>query len=270
MSAAWIEDEREWKMMPKRRFVARGIILLPLLFLIAAFSTTAISCGSGSQTEQAASSTTKMPPGATGETLEDTSAGAEVTEAQATTQEEEEDDEDTDSTTTNSNTATSTDLVKTVYLAGANVAVVSASREDSNGAALTSSTREVSGDFLQVEMSITNVDDELVDLSRYSFRLWNAAIDADLYEDFYGTDGTYGGYVSENLISATLLDYETLQAVSLKLRTGETVDNLFLFYDLNPLSTAVNEGVSLAGTNLVIYDTNSGDQVEINLADYAE
>ena len=255
--------------MPKRRFVARGIILLPLLFLIAGFSLTAISCGSGSQTEQAASSTTKMPPGATGETLEDTSAGAEVTEAQATTQEEEE-DEDTDSTTTNSNTATSTDLVKTVYLAGANVAVVSASREDSNEAALTSGTREVSGDFLQVEMSITNVDDELVDLSRYSFRLWNAAIDADLYEDFYGSDGTYGSYISENVISAALLDYETLQTVSLKLRVGETDDNGFLFFDLNPQSTARNEGVTMSGTNLIIYDTETGDQVEINLDGYAD
>ncbi len=131
--------------------------------------------------------------------------------------------------------------------------------------------REVAGDFLQIEMAVKNASGELVDLSGFSFRLWNPAIDADLYEDFYGTDGTYGGYVSENLISATLLDYETLQ-VGLHEAAGRerrwTTSSSS--YDLNPLSTAVNAGVSLAGTNLVIYDTDSGDQVEINLADYAE
>jgi hypothetical protein len=118
-------------------------------------------------------------------------------------------------------------------------------------------------------MTVENAGDELVDLSSFSFRLWNPAIEADLYEDFYGSTGTYGGYVSENMISATLLDYESLQSVSMKLRVGETVDNVFLFFDLNPQSTAVNEGVNLAGTNLVIYDTETGDQVEVNLADYA-
>jgi hypothetical protein len=118
-------------------------------------------------------------------------------------------------------------------------------------------------------MTVENAGDGLVDLSSFSFRLWNPAIEADLYEDFYGSIGTYGGYVSENMISATLLDYESLQSVSMKLRVGETVDNVFLFFDLNPQSTAVNEGVNLAGTNLVICDTETGDQVEINLADYA-
>ena len=114
------------------------------------------------------------------------------------------------------------------------------------------------------------VSNELVDLSKYSFRLWNSAINADLYEDFYGSDGTYGAYVSENMVSAALLDYETLQTVSMKLRVGETADNLLLFFDLNPQSTARNEGVTMAGTNLVIYDTETGDQVEINLDGYAD
>ena len=166
------------------------------------------------------------------------------------------------------NTATSADITKTVYLSGVNFSVVSVSRDDSNETVAGSSVREVAGDFLQIEMAAENTGGELVDLSKFSFRLWNPAIDADLYEDFYGSTGTYGGYVSENMISATLLDYETLQSVSMKLRIGETVDNVFLFFDLNPQSTAVNGGVSLAGTNLVIYDTETGDQVETNLAEY--
>lgn len=259
-------------MRARNGYISRALKLLPILFLAAVLTLSAASCGSGAGNEQTSGSSTKLPPGATGETLADTSTSAEVSEAQATTQEEEDDEDSTtkDSTTTNSNSTTSTELVKTVYLSGANFAVVSATRDDSNEAALTSGAREVAGDFLQLEMTVTNVDDELVDLSNFSFRLWNPAIDADLYEDFYGTDGTYGSYVSENVISATLLDYETLQSVSLKLRVGETVDNIFLFFDLNPQSTALNDGVTMAGTNLIIYDTDTGDQVEINLSGYSD
>ncbi len=245
--------------------MARGFKLLSMLLLAAAVTLTAASCGGSSGSSQASGTTTKLPPGATESAVTETSDDTQTSQVQTASDDEE------DSTTSDSDTTTtSTDLTKTVYLSGANFSVVSVSREDNNESVAGSSVREVAGDFLQIEMAVENASGELVDLSGFSFRLWNPAIDADLYEDFYGTDGTYGGYVSENLISATLLDYETLQAVSMKLRAGETVDNLFLFYDLNPLSTAVNEGVSLAGTNLVIYDTNSGDQVEINLADYAE
>jgi len=252
----------------RKKSMARGFKLLSMLLLAAAVTLTAASCGGSSGSSQASGTTTKLPPGATESAVTETSDDTQTSQVQ-TASDDEEDEEDS-TTSDSTTTTTSTDLTKTVYLSGANFSVVSVSREDSNESVAGSSVREVAGDFLQIEMAVENASGELVDLSGFSFRLWNPAIDADLYEDFYGTDGTYGGYVSENLISATLLDYETLQAVSMKLRAGETVDNLFLFYDLNPLSTAVNEGVSLAGTNLVIYDTDSGDQVEINLADYAE
>jgi len=252
-------------MGPKRKSPGRILALIPVLLLAAVVALTAVSCGDGSDTSQTGS-TTKLPPGATGQTLTDTSSDAEATQAQATTEEEE---DSTADSSTDSNSTPTADLVKTVYLSGANIAVVSVARDDSNDAALTSSTREVAGDFLQIEVTVTNVDDELVDLSKYSFRLWNSAIDADLYEDFYGSDGTYGAYVSENMISATLLDYETLQSVSYKLRIGETAEDLMLFFDLNPQNTAKNEGITMDGTNLVIYDTDTGDSVEINLSGYA-
>jgi hypothetical protein len=258
-------------MRPNKRQVRGILAFIPVFILAAVVSLTAISCGSGSAAET--TSTTKLPPGATGETLTDTETGAEVTAAQATSQEveeEEEEEEKTTDSTTSSSGSTSADLVKTVYLSGANIAVVSAVRDDSNAAALTSSTRELSGDFLQIELTVANVGDELVDLSDFSFRLWNPAIDADLYEDFYGSDGTYGSYVSENIISAALLDYETLQQVSYKVRIGETAEDLMLFFDLNPQNSARNEGVTMAGTNLIIYDTETGDQVEINLDGYAD
>jgi len=243
--------EKERMMERKKKPAGRILALIPVLLLAVAVTLTAVSCGDGSDTSQS-STTTKLPPGATGQTLTDTSSDIEVTQAQATTEEEEEEEDATADSSSDSSSASTTDLVKTVYLSGANIAMVSVARDDSNEAALTSSTREVSGDFLQIEMTITNVDDELVDLSKYSFRLWNTAIDADLYEDFYGSDGTYGAYVSENMISAALLDYETLQAVSMKLRIGETAEDLMLFFDLNPQNTARNEGVAMEGTNLVI------------------
>jgi hypothetical protein len=251
------------------RLISRALKPLSILAVAVVIALMAASCGGETGSSESTSNTTKLPPGATGETLADTESSAGATAAQATSENEQE-DSTTSSNSTTSNSTTSNELVKTVYLSGANFAVVSAVRDDSNDAALTSSTRELTGDFLQIELTVTNVGDELFDLSDFSFRLWNPAIDADLYEDFYGSDGTYGSYVSENIISATLLDYETLQPISYKLRIGETADNLMLFYDLNPQSTAKNEGVTLAGTNLIIYDADSGNAVEINLSGYTE
>jgi hypothetical protein len=255
-------------MRSSKSLTARAFKLLPLLLLAAAIALTAASCGGGAGSSQTSDTTTKLPPGATTteSSLTTTSDSTGTTQTQAASDDEE---EENDSTGTGSNETSSTELTKTVYLSGANLSVVSVTREDSNGTVAGSSVREVAGDFLLIEMAVENAGGELVDLSDFSFRLWNPAIDADLYEDFYGTVGTYGGYVSENMISATLLDYETLQSVSMKLRVGETVDNVFLFFDLNPQSTAANAGVTLAGTNLVIYDTETGGQVEINLAGYA-
>jgi hypothetical protein len=85
--------------------------------------------------------------------------------------------------------------------------------------------------------------------------------------------GTYGKYVSENLISATLLDYTNLQPAAYKLKIGESVDGVFLFFDLNPKNTARNTAVVKEGTNLVIRKQrgdDSGEEVEISLAGYPD
>lgn len=158
-------------------------------------------------------------------------------------------------------------------LAGARFTVIAATRPDSNAGVLTSGQREVSGDYLEVELVIENTGDDLVDLSQFSFRIWSPGIDADQYEDYYGRNGTFGEYVDANIISAALLDYATLQPAAYMLKMGETVDGVFLFYDLNPKSTAENEGVTKEGTNLIVHKLrgdDAGEEVEINLSGFED
>ena len=58
-----------------------------------------------------------------------------------------------------------------------------------------------------------------------------------------------------------------------KLKIGESVDKVFVFFDLNPKNTARNTGVTKEGTNLVIHKSrgdDAGDEVEISLAGYPD
>jgi hypothetical protein len=139
---------------------------------------------------------------------------------------------------------------------------------------ISSSGREVAGDYLEVELTIGNVaTDHLVDLSEYEFRLSSPGIAADSYYAYYGEVGTYGKYVSENVISGTLLDYSTLQPVAYKVKVGETVSKVFLFYDLNPENVGKNPNVTKDNTSLVIYKasgTDYGEKVTIPLAGYPD
>lgn len=253
-------------MEPRKKIDASKLKLAAMALMAALLALAAASCGGGKTSSQTASGSTKLPPGAGSTTLADDADSETVTRAQAT--DEDDGGEDADDDGTASSTTASADPTKTAYLSGADFSVVSVSRSDSNDVVAGSSVRELSGDFLEIELVIKNVGGELVDLSDFSFRLWNPAIDADLYEDFYGSGSPYGSYVSENMISGALLDYETLQTVSVKLRVGESLGDVFLFLDLNPQSTARNEGVTLEGTNLVIYDTDSGEKAEINLSGF--
>ncbi|NPV58768.1 MAG: hypothetical protein HPY75_03775 [Actinobacteria bacterium] len=261
-------------MKRERRKTRRTLKLVSPAVLLVAVALVAASCGGGNASTQSAGSSSKLPPGAaTSESSgasTSTSAASGVAESATASSSDTTSGSATGTSTSSSNSSQNTaGITKTAYLSGANFTVVSVSREDSNATVAGTNTREVAGDFLYVELSITNVSGELVDLSDFSFRLWNSAIDADLYEDYYGSDGAYGGYVSANMISASLLDLSTLQSVSYKLRIGETAEDVFLFFDLNPLSTAKNEGVTMDGTNLVIYDTETGDKAEINLSGFA-
>jgi hypothetical protein len=120
------------------RLISRALKPLSILVVAVVIALMAASCGGETGSSEPASNSTKLPPGATGETLADTESSVDVTATQATSESEGQED-----STTSSNSATSNELVKTVYLSGANFAVVSAVRDDSNDAALTSSTREI-------------------------------------------------------------------------------------------------------------------------------
>lgn len=250
---------------------------LAVTALVASIALATASCGSGAKSTSSTQSSSKLPPGASDSGTSSATSSSASSEAGAGT-------DTSSSTATTGGTASgsayttpasdstgsqnNSRTTKTAYLSGANFTVVSVARENSNSTVAGGTVRELAGDFLYVELTVTNISDDLVDLSDFSFRLWNPAIDAGLYEEYYGSDGTYGGYVSANMISASLLDLETLQTISYKLRIGETAEDAFLFFDLNPLSTAKNEGVTLDGTNLVIYDTETGNKAEINLSGF--
>lgn len=233
-------------------------VIVVISFLVLSLA----SCGGNDEdTSKAAGEEIKLPPGITEESLEETTGSGELALQEG---EEEAVEEGEETSTKAAPTGVSADLE------GARFTVVAATRPDSNEDVIGSGQRVVEGDYLEVELAVENIGDELVDLSDYSFRLWSPGIDASQYEDYYGRDGTYGKYISDNIISATLLDYVNLQPVSYKLKSGETADGIFLFFDLNPLSTARNEGVTKDGSNLVFHDSDSGEEVEINLAAFPD
>jgi len=158
-------------------------------------------------------------------------------------------------------------------LAGARFTMVSALRNDSNKKVLVSGQREVLGDYMEVELTVENIGDDLVGLSQYSFRLKSPGIEADTYNDYYGSVSPFGTYVSEHTIAAVLLDYADLKPVDYKLRIKEKLESVFLFFDLNPLNTTMNEGVTKDNTRLIIRKvtgSGSGDEVEISLAGYPD
>ena len=227
-------------------------IIMPILVLLAAVVLLAASCGSETSDSQDSTSTTKLPPGADSETTSDGASTTVQTEQQTTT------------------TAQANSTTKTVSLDGVNFTVSKAAREDSNEVVLSSNSREVLGDFLEIELAVENASGELVEISDYSFRLYNAALVASSYDDYYGDTGTYGKYVSSHVISASLLDYSSLSTVSYTLRKGEKLEDVFLFFDLNPQSTTKNESISKDATNLIIYDSETGDKVDVNLAGFTD
>ena len=252
-------------MRPNKSRMGRILRLTPILLLAAVVALTAVSCGGTAEETQEEEYSVKYPPGTAEEDLTATTDSGGVIEAQGASEEEEEEEEAQDTGT--DSTAAAAEVA--AYFDGIYISIPSAARQDSNATVASSGTREVEGDFLEIELAMENVSDELVDLSDYSFRLWNPAIDADLYYDYYGNSGTYGKYVSENIISATLLDYATLQTVTYKLKIGESVEDVFLFFDLNPCNTALNEGFLMEYTNLIIHNDSTGEEAQVNLAAFA-
>ncbi len=221
------------------------------------------SCGSGAK-KTTESKTVKTPPG-----VDSTQAAATTPASSTSSTAAGDSNQGTTDTQTQSKTPSSAaDLV------GGRFTVVGATRPDSNKSVVSSNSREVQGDYLEVELTIANVaTDHLVDLSEYSFRLSSPGIAAGTYESYYGTTTTYGGYVSTNVISATLLDYSSLSAVAYKVKVGETVSKVFCFFDLNPENVARNPGVTKDNTTFIVRKTSGddyGEQVSISLAGYPD
>ncbi|MDY6794499.1 MAG: hypothetical protein SWK76_04350 [Actinomycetota bacterium] len=245
----------------KVRKVMEGAAALLIVFLLALFLA---SCGGGEVSGESGEST-KLPPAISKESLEETTGSGDIVPTG---------DDDEDGKEARGDTAyeETTQPGAFAELSGALFTVVSVTRQDSNEMVTVSGIREVAGDYLEVELAIENVGDELVDLSQYSFRIWSPGIDADVYRDYYGQLGYLGAYVSDNMISATLFQYDSLQPVDYKLKIAEKDEGTFLFFDLNPLSTARNGEVTIEGTNLVIHKLrgdDAGEEVEINLAGQA-
>lgn len=251
-------------MKSKNGLINRILRLTPIFLLAAVVALTAVSCGESAEETRNEEYSVKLPPGATEGTITETPNSEGAIEAQEVDQErgeEQAQEEKTDSNAAGTGVA--------AYFDGIYISVLSATRQDSNATVLTSGEREVAGDYLEIELAMENVGDELVDLSDYSFRFWNPAIDAGQYYEYYGNDGTYGKYVSENIISATLLEYATLQPINLKLKIGEPISDVFFFLDLNPRNTAANEGFLMEYANLIIHNDNTGEEVQVNLAAFA-
>jgi hypothetical protein len=265
--------------MVKKKWHKRRTAVVGFCIAIA-LTTTAVSlasCGrTGTAGKSSGSTTTKLPPGAgesqTSQSSTATSSSTSST-AIASTQSTASGTETGTSTTTQT-TQTQKTPSASADLYGARFTVVNATRPDTNKSVISSSGREVKGDYLEVELTVQNVaTDHLADLSEYSFRLESPGITASTYYDYYGDTGTYGKYVDENEISATLLDYSSLSPVSYLVKVGESVDKVFVFFDLNPENVARNPGVTKDNTSLIIRKvsgTDYGTQVSIPLTGYPD
>lgn len=252
-----------------RRTVCLGLCIAVALALMAIGLA---SCG-GSDTAKTSSETVKLPPGTEETSAAETTASTTPTTTTLPTEASTTSSSGDSKSTTSAETTAATPNVFAV-LGGAKFTVVSATRPDTNSSVISSSGREIKGDYLEVAFTIENAaTDYVVDLSEYSFRLASPGIAASSYSSYYGDTGTYGAYVDENEISATLLDYATLNPVAYLLKVGESVDKVFVFFDLNPENVGKNPGVTKENTSLVIRKVGGdeyGTEVVIPLAGYPD
>lgn len=223
------------------------------------------SCGTGEKAESSDTGSSKLPPGTTEESVTSTSTSAAGTLPES--------DESGSKVEAETQTTASSSPMVTLDLAGARFTLVSAERKSSNEDVVSGDSREINGDYMELELQVENVGTDLIDLSDFSFRLYSPGITASNYYDYYGDTGTYGEYVSSHTISGSLLDYASLSEVSYLMKIGETVDDLFLFYDLNPDSTQVNPGVTKDNSMLIIKKISGsdyGDYIEMGLIGYPD
>lgn len=246
----------------KKRKPSRQVLYVAVLALLLSLGTIAVASCGGTSGSTSSGSQNKLPPGATEEsvTQQTVTDNASSTTSSSSSQAQ--------SATTATTTSSTANLVP-ADVAGGHFEVVKVTRRTNNKSVVSGNARQVSGDYLEIELQVTNTSDTLLDLSQFSFRLESPGIDAAVYSDYYGSTGTYGAQVSTNIISATLLDYSSLQQASYTMKSGEVVDSVFLFFDLNPVSTAKNDAVTLENTDLIIKKvsgTSYGEKAYINLA----
>ncbi len=234
-----------------------GALAAGLIFVLTVLAVS--SCGSGGKDSSDTASSAKLPPGTTAESVERTSVSSSGGSSGNVSS----------SADAKKSSAASSSHQEGVTLEKVNFTLTKVTRTDSNSAVVSGNARELEGDFLQIELTINNASGGLVKLNDFSFRLYSPAIDASSYEEYYGGTTTYGGYVKKNTISAALLSESSLQRADYVLRDGETVDEVFLFYDLNPLSIDTNDAFGLQGAELIIYDTATGKSVSVSLAGFA-
>jgi len=251
-----------------RRRPVRASLVLCIVLSLVAVTVLAASCGGTTTSKKATnSSTAKLPPGVTGSQASQPAQQSTATTTPASTAPTSSSGTSTTTPAQASSPSASADLV------GGRFTIVNATRPNTNKSAVSSSAREVPGDYLELEFTVFNTGtDSLIDLSQYSFRLTSPGIAADTYTDYYGTNGTFGAYIDTNEISGTLLSYSDLTPVTYKVKVGETISKVFLFYDLNPLTDAPNAGVTKDNTQLIIYKasgTDYGTQVAIPLSGYS-
>jgi hypothetical protein len=254
-------------MKRKRRRLGLIVPGLCIVVALAAMSLFLVSCGGAKvQTKSKSGGTEKLPPGVTqnqveGSSSASSSATSSSNQTQSATQ---------GTTSTQQTTATPS---ASADLTGARFTVVAATRRSNNQTVTSSNGLARPGDYLEIEFTVFNTGATagLVDLSQYSFRLTSPGIAAGTYSTYYGSTGTYGAYVDANEISGTLLNYSDLSPAAYKVKVGETITKVFLFYDLNPLTNAPNTGVTKGNTSLIIYKTSGtdyGDEVTIPLTGY--
>lgn len=236
-------------------------MLLTSIALLLVLAVGIVSCGGNSSTSGKSKTGAKLPQGMTEKDLKSKKTAENLTSSQA---------QPASSSTQEQKASTP---ANSADVAGARFTVVNALRDDSNKKVISSDQREVLGDYMEVELTVENIGDKLVDLTQYSFRLESSGIEADTYSDYYGGLSPFGTYVSEHTIAAALLDYSNLKPVDYKLRKKEKLDSVFLFFDLNPLDTERNEGVTKDNTKLIIrkvQGSDYGDEAEISLAGYPD
>jgi|GEM_PF-3119557 len=147
---------------------------------------------------------------------------------------------------------------------GGRFTVVGIVRHQDNSAVASAALRQTDGDYLEVQLAVENISDDLLDLSQFEFRLWSTGINTDDYPPRYPLGRPSG----DNLITASLLQQEDLSPVGFSIKIGEVLEDCFVYFDLNPKSVHRNAGFDPAGATFGVYKARgegAGEKAETSL-----